>query len=448
MISWKAQTEIQSPHREFTRTHSHSGQLVFITIGVLYILFGVLVNELTIAFWLDVDSLGLYSRLVIRALDLAAITWGVLTIRYRRRTLIANTNLSLITTVLLVLSIEGMLHAFPRLLGDTFANGVLTKYSTKPGGIYYFDPVLRMNFMLPSYSAEMAYNGYHWHHQTDQYGFRNHESRTKADILLLGDSHTYGHGLEMEQTVGFFLEQLTGRTVYNLGRQGDSSLQEAYLLTEQIARLQPRVVLYLFCENDIRDLYAYRTDSELQKFIETPVNDITYPPRMNVLSAIKRRDEENAEKMHPSSLLDVIRQRSYLVKVYDWNQFIKKEQAFATRISDQDHDENNATSIGWRYTKQAIAYMNNVAVQHEAKFIIVPVPAMNKRLIAILKDIAVEQALPLIDTASLDPSDSSNAVFFLPRDGHLSERGAKAMAALISEQLAKNTSISSQAIFN
>ncbi|MEQ1654296.1 MAG: hypothetical protein ABL983_01650 [Nitrospira sp.] len=237
MISSKTQTEPQPPHREFTSAHSHRAQLVFMTIGVLYILFGLLVNELTIASWLDVDSLGPSSRLVIRALDLAAITWGALTIRYRHRTLIANTNLSLITTVLLVLSIEGMLHAFPRLLGDTFANGILTKYSTKPGGIYYFDPVLKMNFMLPSYSAEMTYNGYRWHHQTDLYGFRNHENRTRADILLLGDSNTYGHGLEIEQTVGSFLERLTGRTVYNLGRQGDSSLQMAYLLTEQIARL-------------------------------------------------------------------------------------------------------------------------------------------------------------------------------------------------------------------
>ena len=202
------------------------------TLGILYILLGLLVNELTIASWLGVDSLGPYSRQVIRALDLAVISWGALTIRYRHHALMANTNLSLVTTILLVLCIEGMLHAFPRLLGDTFANGVLTKYSSNPGGIYYVDPVLRMNFMLPSFETEMVYNGYRWHHQTDRYGFRNHEGRARADIVLLGDSHVYGHGLELEQTVGYFLERLSGHTTYNLGRQGDSSLQEAYLLTE------------------------------------------------------------------------------------------------------------------------------------------------------------------------------------------------------------------------
>ena len=409
-------------------------------IGVLYILFGLLINELTIASWVGVDSLGHFSRQVIRALDLAAITWGSLTILYRRHTLIANTNLSVITTILLVLSIEGMLHTFPRLLGDNFANGVLTKYSTNPGGIYYYDPVLKMNFMLPLYKTEMIYNGYTWHHQTDEYGFRNHESTTRADIVLLGDSNTYGHGLEIDQTVGYSLERLTGRTVYNLGRQGDSSLQQAYLLTEQISRLQPQVVLYFFCENDIRDLYVYRTDSQLQEFIETPVNDITYPPRMNVVSAIKSRDEQNFLIMHPTSLVDIIKQWSYLVKVYDWIEFIRKEQAFEARISDQNHDDSIATSIGWRYTKKAIAYMNYVAAQHGASFIIVPIPAFNKRLIAILKDVAAEQALPFVDTASLDHADPSDAALFLPRDGHLSERGGRAMALLISEQLSKKTS--------
>ena len=407
------------------------------TIGVLYILFGLIVNELTIASWVGVDRLGPHARQVILALDVAAITWGVLTIHYRRRTLFANMNVSLITTILLALSIEGLLHAFPRLLGATFANGVTTKYSTNPGGIYYRDPVLRMNFMLPSYNTEMAYNGYHWHHQTDEYGFRNHEGTIRANIILLGDSNTYGHGLEMEQTVGYSLERLTGHTVYNLARQGDSSLQQAYLLTEQISRLQPRVVLYLFCENDIRDLYAYRTDSELQEFIETPVNDITYPPRMNVLTAMHRRDEQNA----PSSLLEIIKQWSYLVKVYDWNEFMRKGQAFETRISDQNHDENNATSIGWAYTKKAIAYMNYLSVQHGASFIIVPVPAYNKRIIAILRDVAAQQALPFVETTSLDHHHPSDAELFLPGDGHLSERGTKAMAVLISEQLDNKASL-------
>lgn len=165
-----------------------------------------------------------------------------------------------------------------------------------------------------------------------------------------------------------------------------------------------------------------------------------------MLSAIKRRDEQNAPILHPSSLLEIIRQRSYLVKVYDWNQFISKEQAFVARISDQNHDEDNATSIGWRYTKKAIAYMNYVAAQHDARFIIVPIPATNKRLTAILKDVAAEEAIPFLDTTSMDPSDPSNAA--LSCHGHLSERGARAMALLIRERLAVNTSLSSPAASN
>src|SRR5215213_5066739 len=105
-------------------THGHRSQLIFNAFGVLCIIFGLFFNELSLPALLDIDSLGPYSRPVIRALGLAAITWGALTIRYCRYQLIANTNLSLITTILLVLSIEGMLRVYPRLLGDTFANGI------------------------------------------------------------------------------------------------------------------------------------------------------------------------------------------------------------------------------------------------------------------------------------------------------------------------------------
>jgi hypothetical protein len=93
------------------------------TIGVLYILLSLIVNELTIASWVGVDRLGPYSRQVILALDLAAITWGVLTIHYRRRTLIANMNVSLITTILLALSIEGCCTRFRASWGRLLRTG-------------------------------------------------------------------------------------------------------------------------------------------------------------------------------------------------------------------------------------------------------------------------------------------------------------------------------------
>ena len=141
----------------------------------------------------------------------------------------------------------------------------------------------------------MYYNGYTWTHETDRYGFRNSTTLESADIALLGDSNVYGHGVNVDHTIGHYLGKLTGMQVINMARQGDSSLQEPYLLTEYINQLRPKYVLYFFNENDIRDLYIYRTDAELQSFVDTPITKIQFGTRLPIEEALKIRDEQNRD---------------------------------------------------------------------------------------------------------------------------------------------------------
>ena len=44
----------------------------------------------------------------------------------------------------------------------------------------------------------------------------------------------------------------------------------------------------------------------------------------------------------------------------------------------------------------------------------------------------------------MDPADSSNVPLYLPHDGHFSDRGARTVASLIQEYLAKNPGLFSQ----
>jgi hypothetical protein len=88
----------------------------------------------------------------------------------------------------------------------------------------------------------MYYNGFSWKHETDAYGFRNAKTMLVADIVLLGDSNVYGHGLNLNHTIGHYPGEFTGLKIVNMARQGDSALQEAYLLTEYIQRFNPRYV--------------------------------------------------------------------------------------------------------------------------------------------------------------------------------------------------------------
>jgi hypothetical protein len=159
----------------------------------------------------------------------------------------------------MVAVVEVGLRLWPGPLGQAFVNGVHSRYSTREGGMYYRDPRLGMVFMIPNYRTQMQYNGYAWTHESDALGFRNRAVSIPGDIVLLGDSYIYGHGVDIENTVGAFLERMTGLRVANLARQGDCVFQQAYLLTEYIGMFRPRHVLYFFSENDIGDLSSSTT---------------------------------------------------------------------------------------------------------------------------------------------------------------------------------------------
>src|SRR6266540_1566211 len=104
------------------------------------------------------------------------------------------------SVLIVLLALELTLRAWPTLLGHAFANGALSRYTSRAGGIYYADRGLRMSFMIPNHSATMLANGYVWRHRTDALGFRNDTLHVPADIMLLGDSIVYGHGVDFEHT--------------------------------------------------------------------------------------------------------------------------------------------------------------------------------------------------------------------------------------------------------
>ncbi len=172
-----------------------------------------------------------------------------------------------VSLVVTLVGLEMTLRLWPTLLGHAFANGATSKYTSKPGGIYYYDPTLRMHFMLPNHRATMSYNGYVWRHETDSMGFRNKPLHVPADVMVLGDSVVYGHGVNFEDTLGHLLEQRSGLRVVNLGRQGDCAYSEAYLLTTYLPVFKPRFVIHVFTPNDIEDLHLYLSDKEMEAFI-------------------------------------------------------------------------------------------------------------------------------------------------------------------------------------
>lgn len=89
----------------------------------------------------------------------------------------------------------------------------------------------------------------------DEYGFRNQRVPETAHVVTLGDSQTYGNGVEAEQAWPAVLEARTGRSVYNMAFGGYGPVH-SLMLWDQASTLKPEVVIEgLYSGNDLYDAY-------------------------------------------------------------------------------------------------------------------------------------------------------------------------------------------------
>ncbi len=84
----------------------------------------------------------------------------------------------------------------------------------------------------------------------DVYGFRNLDSANLAyDIATIGDSHTWGYNVEMEETWSFLLQESKNLNVYNMGVGGNGIYSYHYLVKNELKKGK-KVILGLYLPND------------------------------------------------------------------------------------------------------------------------------------------------------------------------------------------------------
>src|SRR5579862_4874650 len=88
----------------------------------------------------------------------------------------------------------------------------LARMVVHPGDFLGIEPVNdNILGMVPSAATKAGY---------DAWGFRNRQVPQQADIVAVGDSHTYGNTARMEDSWPIVLGHMTGRTAYNMGMGG------------------------------------------------------------------------------------------------------------------------------------------------------------------------------------------------------------------------------------
>jgi len=90
----------------------------------------------------------------------------------------------------------------------------------------------------------------------DEWGFRNPSVPPAADVVAIGDSHTYGNTAAMEDAWPAVVARETGFSVYNLGLGGYGPNQYYHLLTTKGLKLHPKwVVCGLYMGDDFENAF-------------------------------------------------------------------------------------------------------------------------------------------------------------------------------------------------
>lgn len=113
----------------------------------------------------------------------------------------------------------------------------------------------------------------------DANGYRNAVALEQADIVAVGDSHTYGTSVRSDEAWPSMLAQKTGETVYNISLGGYGAAHSNENLAVALS-LKPSVVIFgLYFGNDFyEDFHFAERNGELSEYINADEKE-----RINVL---------------------------------------------------------------------------------------------------------------------------------------------------------------------
>lgn len=342
------------------------------------------------------------------------------------------------SALLALLLLELVLRLFPGLPGERLANYVWSRYGTFPGGIYAREPISQVHFMWPDFATETRWNGRTWHHATDPRGFRN-PAGAPHDVLLLGDSLVYGHGVEEEATVTHVLRSELGIGAYNMGRQGACLLDEYVFARTFAEELAPREVVLAVFLNDFDDLGVYRTDAQIE---EAPELGYDYRALRAWAAGLAARRPSALRRW--STTLPSLRLLRGLAK--SLGPLTLTTPAWAAEAPDTPpfliplHSEERLRLLE-RYYRRLLGDLAERLDARGARLRLVYLSAgawratwaaEQETAVELVRRAAPEAALPLFDTRALFAGCDA---CFLPHDGHYSAEGHRRLARFLAAEV-------------
>ncbi len=248
--------------------------------------------------------------------------------------------------------------------------------------------------MVPSSATRAGY---------DAWGFRNRQVPLQADIVAIGDSHTYGNTARMEDSWPIVLGHLTGRTAYNMGMGGYGPNQYFYLFKTKALSLKPKLIVIGFYMGDdfenayqitygldywayLRKIPGQKASFDIWKKEDTPVwhkrirvwlsrHSVVYQLLFHASSLGRFQGEAQIKidpKVDPSVTALIIPEKNIL-------------EAFRPEVVLRALDQQDPTiREGMRITFQLFQDMKALCDQNHIQFVVVYIPNQGDGLFSVL----------------------------------------------------------------
>ena len=312
-----------------------------------------------------------------------------------------------------------------------------------------------MTRMKSNFRTRMFYNGYRWNHSTDSRGFRNQVSTGKTDVLLLGDSMIYGHGVDAESTISHHLENISGIRVYNMGQQGACMHEEYTFASEYIDELSPSHIILFFLNNDLSDLAKKLTPTEMRKFVSSPDTDFsaTYIDKaqaavhkyttlykfkkdiycLRAIQVISKATKERRQHGRQETTGHAIASTLPIVRV-----------SHSNRAQPQIPKTVNDNRLPMEFTRKGLTKLHlrckNAGIHFTFAYIHTGQPGDDEYE----RELATHCKSNDISYINLKTILAGSPTFFLENDGHFSDAGANAVAGHLAEKLGIPTPFANQ----
>ncbi|UCC30671.1 MAG: SGNH/GDSL hydrolase family protein [Phycisphaerales bacterium] len=259
-------------------------------------------------------------------------------------------------------------------------------------------------------------------------GHRDREptDREGVNVLLIGDSFTFGRGLDQSETIDQQLEGMTSPPVdaYNLGvtGYGPAAILESFRRCDWY---NPQHVVYLFCYNDVRD------DALLPDLGVTSFNGYLVPKFKSDGSLYTVEEYEKAVHRKVSAA-----RRGHLKTLGAVIKLTHLYRCFASSEMLQQHPR-------WRYSDANVARameytrsMHLLASERGATFHVVVIPYRHETRVRRYAEYSAKyiEALKDTDIAVIGVLERLSETDYL-REGHLNASGAQRVAETLREGL-------------